>query len=94
MAAVSGVRAATATLVAATVDTVTLSGGGDCLGEIVNHSSADPIYYRSDGTNPVSAAAENEIVLAGERVGIRLPSNGAVRLISAGTPTYTVVAHK
>jgi hypothetical protein len=90
MAAVTGVRAATATLVAATLDTVTLSGGGGKRAEIVNHGT-DAIYFRTDGSNPVSAAAENEVVLGGERLSIVLPSNGIIRVISAGTPTYSVI---
>lgn len=90
MAAVNAIRSATATLVAATVDTVTLSGGGGKVAEIVNHGTGT-IYFRTDGTNPVSAAAENEVVLAGERLLRRLPANGIVRVISAGTPTYSVI---
>jgi hypothetical protein len=92
MAAVAGVRSAHATLVAATADTVTLSGGGGKGGEIVNHGT-DAIYFRTDGVTAVAAADENEVVLGGERLSIELPSTGIVSLISAGTPAYSVIAN-
>lgn len=90
MAAVAGIRAAHATLAAATEDVVTLSGGVSLPGEIVNHGT-DAIYFRTDGTAAVAAADENEVVLGGERLSIRLPQSGVVSVISAGTPTYSVL---
>lgn len=90
MAAVAGIRSAHATLVAATADTVTLSGGANRTAEIVNHGS-DAIYFRADGTTAVSEADENEVVIGGERLSIRLPSDGAISVISAGTPVYSVI---
>lgn len=90
MAAVSGIRAATATLVAATVDTVTLTGAIGKGAEIVNQGT-DAIYFRTDGVAPVSAAAENEVVVGGERLAIEMSSTGVVSVISAGTPTYSVI---
>jgi hypothetical protein len=90
MAAVAGIRAAHATLVAATADTVTLSGGGRKAAEIVNHGT-DAIYFRTDGTAAVSAADENEVVIGSERLSIWLGDDGEVSVISAGTPTYSVI---
>lgn len=90
MAAVAGIRAAHATLAAATVDTVTMSGGAKKRAELVNQGT-DVIYFRTDGTDPVEAADENEVLLGGERLSISLPDSGEVRVISAGTPTYSVI---
>lgn len=90
MAAVAGIRAAHATLTAATVDTVTMSGGAKKRAELVNQGT-DAIYFRTDGTDPVTAADENEVLLGGERLSISLPESGEVRVISAGTPTYSVI---
>lgn len=90
MAAVAGIRSAHATLAAATEDVVTLSGGAGRAAEIVNHGS-DAIYFRVDGTAAVSEADENEVVIGSERLSIYLPTSGAVSVISAGTPTYSVV---
>ena len=90
MAAVAGIRAAHATLVAATVDTVTMSGGSRKRAELVNHGT-DVIYFRVDGVDPVAAADENEVLLPSERLAIPLPDSGEVRVISAGTPTYSVI---
>ena len=90
MAAVAGIRSAHATLAADTEDVVTLSGGAGRAAEIVNHGT-DAIYFRTDGTAAVSAADENEVVIGSERLSIYLPSSGAVSVISAGTPTYSVI---
>ena len=90
MAAVAGIRAAHATLVAATADTVTMSGGQGKAAEIVNHGT-DAIYFRVDGTAAVSAADENEVVIGSERLSVWLPDSGEVSVISAGTPTYSVI---
>ena len=92
MAAVAGVRAAHATLVADTADTVTMSGGPGRRAEIVNHGDG-AIYFRVDGTTAVAAADENEVVLANERLAISLPSSGEISVIGASgtTPTYSVI---
>jgi hypothetical protein len=90
MAAVAGIRAAHATLTASTVDTVTMSGGGKKRAELVNQGS-DVIYFRTDGTDPVAEADENEVILGSERLAITLPDDGVIKLISAGTPTYSVI---
>jgi len=90
MAAVAGARIATATLVASTADTVTLSEKGRRGLEIVNHGT-DAIYFRTDGTAAVEAADENGVVLGGERLYVGGGGDDAtLSVISAGTPTYTV----
>lgn len=92
MAATGGIRATTATLVADTADTCTMSGGAGKRAEIVNHGTG-AIYFRLDGTTPVAAADENEVVLENERLAISLPSSGIVNIIGASgtTPTYSVI---
>jgi len=92
MAAVAGARAATATLTADTVDTVTLSLAGNKRAEIINHGDG-VLYFRTDGTDPVAAADECEVVLANERLSIPMNADGIVKIIGAsgGTPTYSVV---
>lgn len=90
MAAVAGNRSAHATLAAATEDVVTLSGGPRKRAEIVNHGT-DAIYFRTDGTAAVAEADENEVVIGSERLAITLGDSGEVSLISAGTPTYSVI---
>lgn len=90
MAAVSGVRSCHATLVASTADTVTLTGGGGKRAELVNHG-AGTIYFRTDGVAAVALADENEVILAGERLSFKMPTTGVISVISAGTPTYSLV---
>ncbi len=89
MAAVAGGRSATATLTAATVDTVTLNRQSQV--EIVHHGGADVIYFRVDDTDPVVAADDCEVLLPSERLTVHLDNND-LKLISAGAMTYTVVA--
>ena len=67
-----------------------MSGGGGKRAELVNHGT-DVIYFRSDGTDPVEAADECEVLLGGERLAISLGSGGEIRVISGGTPTYSVI---
>ena len=90
MAAVAGITSAHATLAADTEDVVTLSGASYLPGEIVNHGT-DAIYFRTDGVAAVGLADETEVVLGGERLSIRFPEDGIVSVISAGTPTYSVI---
>jgi hypothetical protein len=90
MAAVGGTRAASATLTASTVDTVTLSGGGAKLIEVTHHGDAsDVIWFRTDGTNPVAFADECGVLLASERITVEVGDAGELRLISDGVPSYT-----
>ena len=92
MAAVAGIHAATATLGAATEDVVTMSGPSRAPAEIIHHGDVtDAIYFRLDGVAAVSAADENQVLLANERLFIKLPSNNEISVISAGACTYSVV---
>lgn len=90
MAAVAGALSATATLVADTADTVTLSAGtSGKMGEVTNHGDG-VLYVRGDGTAATVAGDECTPVLAGERVAVGLTATGTLSVISAATPTYTV----
>lgn len=97
MAAYSVRQAKTQTLAASTVDTVTLTGSFSAV-EIVHHGTvANPIFANIGATGtPTVGGDDEEVILPGERV--RIPGYGAggggntvVSLISAGTPTYTVI---
>lgn len=84
-------RAKTATLVAATVDHVTLAIRDHGI-TIFNHDTTSVIWARFDGTDPTVEGDDC----------IPIPASGAfevdsmrqgfedIRLISAGTPKYTV----
>jgi poly-beta-hydroxyalkanoate depolymerase len=90
MADVNAARAATATLVADTVDTVTLSNAHDKV-EITHHGDAtEPIYCRAV-TDPTVAGEDCDVILAGQRI-IVGSASGKIKLISSGVPTYTVSA--
>lgn len=93
MAAYTVVRSKHATLVAATVDSVTLSQDWGSV-EILNRSTSGDIYATVDGTTPVSAADNTIYVGPGQAVQVSMPTTGAgtddVKLISAGTPSYSV----
>lgn len=97
MAAHSEVKAKTATLAAATADSVTLSGQRSFV-EIVHHGDeTDPIYFTVDSAvaAPTAAADDTEVILPGERLRVgpvRAGVSTVVNLVSAGTPTYTVIA--
>ncbi len=94
MAATGGIHMNTSTLVAATADTCTMTGsrGKNTPAELVHHGVVtDPIYFRLDGTAAVVAADENQVLLPNERLFVRLGEGNAISLISAGTPTYSVI---
>jgi len=77
------------TLTAATVDTVTLTYGFKFV-EVKNWGT-DRISFRVDGTNPTVDGNECYIVGGGE--GLNVPSLSdpdLVKLISAGTPSYSI----
>lgn len=81
------------TLVAATVATVTVDGGFEFI-EVVNHGTGT-IYFTVDGTTPASQADETLVALQGERVkaeNVDRAGTVDVKLISAGTPSYSVIA--
>ena len=79
----------TATLTADAADDVTLARQTTI--ELVHHGDvADPIYFRTDGVTPVAEDDENLVVLAGERLPVRLGAD-ALQLVSAGIATYSVI---
>lgn len=84
-------RSKHATLTAATVDTVTFSGEHPAV-EVVNRATSGDIYFTVDGTTPVSAANDTYFVGPGQALTVSLPTSqpDAVKLISAGTPAYSV----
>lgn len=94
----SVLKSSTFTLSAGVAVSTTLQQYWDVV-EVLNHSTTDKVYARSDGTTAVSAAANNEAVLPGERLSIRVQwdyttptaPTGIVSVISAGTPDVTVV---
>jgi hypothetical protein len=94
MAAYSVARSKHATLVAATVDTVTFSTDWQSV-EILNRATSGDIYATVDGTTPVSGADDTIFVGPNQAVTVRLPTTGAgtdvIKLISAGTPAYSVM---
>lgn len=105
MASYTAVLSAHHTLVAATLDTVTLSGtfSGSPIGrvEVYNHDATAVIYCRADGTAAVSAADGTFSVGPGmariisttqNLTGTAASATEAVTLISAGTPAYSVTA--
>jgi hypothetical protein len=87
-------RAKTGTLVANTVTTVTLDGDFDAV-DVTNVDGAAAIYIRLGGTAPaVGGGDENYGLPATAFLTRRIPSVESgptvVKLISAGTPIYTV----
>lgn len=80
-----------ATLTAATVDTITMTGSVPRF-EVKNRGTGD-IYFRVDGVNPTVGGDDTYIVCSGEA--LQVPSGGGpdsaeVRLISAATIAYSV----
>lgn len=80
------------TLTADAADTVTLEGRVEAI-EVVNLNGSAAIYFTTDGSEPeVEGAATHEIPAAsGVRVvNIGGKDNVEVKLISDGTPVYSV----
>lgn len=80
------------TLVAATVTTVTLTDLEYEQLEVMNVDGAAAIYFRVDGVSPTVAGDDCEVIPATISVlRVATPSvDNEVRLISAGTPKYSV----
>lgn len=84
------------TLTADTVDTVNITRKG--VGRVTIHSDgAAAIYVRTDGTAPAVAGAASHYIPAVAGAYLELPfpadrADGSVKLISSGTPEYSVVA--
>ena len=100
MAEHTGETSAHATLVGSQVDTVNLTGGNAEMAELVNHGNVAGavIYYRTDGVSAAVAADENRVVLAGERVRLRLPprsgtgATAQLSIVSAAAVTFSLIA--
>ena len=103
MATISAVFAAHATLSSSTVDTVTLTGAAMGRGfassiEVSNEtpangSGAANIYFKvgtSTTTSPTVAGNDTYVVLPGQAVQVSTGSGSVVKLISSGTPAYSV----
>lgn len=89
------------TLTAATVATETLEWGAfipAALLVVANHSGSDDLWYTFDGSDPAAAADGSYWVGPGQsgahEMQVRRPSGQTddliVKLISAGTPSYSV----
>lgn len=92
MASYTAVRVKSQTLTAATVDTVTLSATGAAYVEVYNRSTGtDVISFTTDGTTPTALGDDCYVVGGGQALAVPA-STTATKLISAGTPGYTVTA--
>lgn len=101
MATESAHFAVTNTLVAATVDTITLDSYGVMV-QIIHHGNVtDPLTFTigaaANITTPVSEANDTYTVVSGTSLNVSWPldvsglsGGGVVKLISAGTAKYTV----
>lgn len=81
-----------ATLSASTVDTITLTNDFQTV-EVVHRTStaADPIYFTVDGSTPTVGGDNTYVVMPGGWKSVRAWANSdVVKLISAGTPAYSV----
>lgn len=90
MATYSVVRAKHATLVASTVDTINLSADHKVV-QVHNRDGVSAIYFTVDGTTPTVGG--DDILVFPAAIGwvdVPVGDNAAVKLISAGTPAYSV----
>lgn len=79
-----------ATLSAATVDTITLTVDYQAV-EVKNRGTSGDIYFTTDSSAPTSAGDNTYFVGPGEGLVVRSGYNvDTVKLISAGTPAYSV----
>jgi hypothetical protein len=87
-------RAKTGTLVGSAVTTVTLTDDFDAV-TVTNVAGAAALYLRLGGTAPAVGGGDDNYALPASYSTIRIPSaeSGSptvVKLLSAGTPIYTV----
>jgi hypothetical protein len=93
MASYSVDRAKHATLVASTVDTVTLGRDFNEV-EILNRDGTAAIYFTVDGSTP-TVGGDNALVIPAvigsvTESTLDISGTNVVKLISAGTPSYSV----
>jgi hypothetical protein len=92
MASYAATLATHQTLTAATVDTVTFDS--DCNSvEVKNRSTGtDSVSFSVDGSTPTALGVNTYYVGPGEALIVDVPTSGnsVVKLISAGTPAYSV----
>lgn len=89
MASYSVAAAKHATLVASTVDTVTLTTDVTSV-EVKNRGTSD-IYLTKDGTVPTVGGDDTIFLGPGEAVVVPTPDTDVIKLISASTPAYSVM---
>lgn len=77
-----------ATLTADTVDDVTFSRAREI--EVVNVDGADAIYFTTDGTDPTVAGDDTHVVPGTIGYLEVFSKTPVVKLISSGTPKYSV----
>lgn len=81
-----------------TADTVASVDLGVDVGEVdvCNVDGAAAIYFRVDGTNPTVAGNDSYVIPAALGASARVPvtsdGNTVVKLISVGTPAYSITA--
>lgn len=86
------------TLVASTVTTVTLDQDYSEVSIIHHGDNSSPVYALVDSgaTDPAVAGAGTDVVLSGGYAVLPAPGGGGtatqVKLVSAGTPTVSVIA--
>lgn len=92
MAAYNVTKAKHAQLAASTADTVTL-GGDFASAEVVNRDATAEIFATTDGSTPTVGGDNTFIIRPGQSRVIEVPTAGntAVKLISSGTPNYSVI---
>ena len=98
MASYSHAKSVHKTLVAATVDDVTLTGRGGRV-EIMNRTGTAEIYFTLDGTAPTVKGDGTDVIPASVGASVILDASLAadsgsevIKLISSGTPEYSVIA--
>lgn len=92
MASYTVVVAKHATLTANTVDTVNLPAAATVV-EVLNRDGTAEIYFTIDGNDPAVAGDDTNVLPAAMgslEVGSPLAAQTVVKLISSGTPKYTV----
>jgi len=81
------------TLVASTVATVTFDEDFSHV-EVINVDGVAAVYFRCDGTDPTTAGAGSDVVVAAVGAALQVPvataGNTQVKLISVGTPKVSV----